>query len=187
MSTLTTDPLLVALTKDNHESTANDTTTSTGRAETGRAGAAKRLARYCRQYWYVVVSLGFGAVLSAGLRQVVHREPARSYTHPTQAATRLSRADSVYNFGSVAEGALVSHTFRFVNTGTLPLCIAGVVLSCGCTVADWSRKPVFPHQEGTISVRFDSKARRGRSVKHIAVIVNTDPVSHSLRLEGEVR
>ena len=40
----------------------------------------------------------------------------------------------VFEFGTIAQGAKVSHTFRFKNSGESDLIIAKVEGSCGCTV-----------------------------------------------------
>ena len=74
----------------------------------------------------------------------------------------------------------------FINTGPAPLYIADVVVSCGCTVAKWDKEPVATGKLGAITIRLDSRGRRGQSGKHIAVLANTDPTAHTLRSEGEV-
>jgi len=39
-----------------------------------------------------------------------------------------------FDFGTVTEGEIVSHTFSFTNTGSEPLIISDAKGSCGCTV-----------------------------------------------------
>ncbi len=41
-----------------------------------------------------------------------------------------------HDFGTLTEGDTVSHVFSFTNTGTDPLEILAVNVSCGCTVAE---------------------------------------------------
>jgi hypothetical protein len=91
------------------------------------------------------------------------------------------------DFGKVVEGEIVSHTFKFENTGDAPLIISRVEPSCGCTTAkNWSSKPYAPGAEGEISIDFDSNQRPGSQKKSIQVIANTNPAVTNLYLRGDV-
>src|SRR5215212_8106752 len=46
------------------------------------------------------------------------------------------------NLGKIPQGKPVSVEFEFTNTGKEPVIIANVATSCGCTVADYSKKPI---------------------------------------------
>jgi hypothetical protein len=62
----------------------------------------------------------------------------------------------VYDFGKVAAGELVKHTFYFTNTGGQDLVINDVRAACGCTVVgDWARQ-VKPGESGQIPVSFNT-------------------------------
>ena len=50
----------------------------------------------------------------------------------------------VHDFGKIKQGTPVSHEFKFTNKGKVPLIIANVRASCGCTTPDWSKDPVPP-------------------------------------------
>lgn len=75
----------------------------------------------------------------------------------TSSAQSPLRFDTVsHDFGTIAEeGGDVSFGFRFVNVSSEPVVIVKVLSSCGCTTMEFSRKPVLPDHEGTISVTFD--------------------------------
>lgn len=70
----------------------------------------------------------------------------------------LTLADSVADFGTVADnGAPVSRTFTFTNTGTDPLVIQKAETSCHCAQPTFSEAPVAPGQKGSIKVTLDPK------------------------------
>ena len=56
-----------------------------------------------------------------------------------------------YDFGSVVQGGTVDHTFKFKNTGTAPLIISNIGVSCGCTTPEWTKAPIAPGTTGTIA------------------------------------
>ena len=93
---------------------------------------------------------------------------------------------TTHQFGVIAEGDVVEHSFRFKNDGEFPLIINNVTASCGCTIPEWPRDPIAPQEESSILVRFNSKGKPGPQVKTITVYANTDPAYSELRLQGIV-
>ncbi|TDE16458.1 DUF1573 domain-containing protein [Dyadobacter psychrotolerans] len=91
-----------------------------------------------------------------------------------------------YDFGTIQEGAVVEHTFRFKNEGEYPLILNNITSSCGCTTPEWPKEPVGPNATSSIKVRFDSKNKSGPQVKTITVYANTEPAYSELRLKGIV-
>ncbi|EMR02234.1 DUF1573 domain-containing protein [Cesiribacter andamanensis] len=91
-----------------------------------------------------------------------------------------------YDFGTVKEGTVVEHVYKFKNSGDVPLVIQSAVASCGCTVPDYSKKPIPPGQSGEIKVRFDSATRPGIQNKTVTVTANTEPAITRLTIKGNV-
>lgn len=92
-----------------------------------------------------------------------------------------------FNFGEVAEGDKVVHTFKFKNTGSNPLRVNNVKPSCGCTTPDWSKEDIAAGAEGFVTVEFDSKGKRGVQKKSVTVTFeNTDPKNKILSFNCEV-
>lgn len=87
--------------------------------------------------------------------------------------------ENFYDFGTIAQGEKVSHTFKFRNIGSGQLVITDVTTSCGCTASKYSLEPVAPGTEGIVEVIFDSYGREGRQMKKISVWTNcgSDPVT----------
>ncbi len=94
----------------------------------------------------------------------------------------------VFNFGQVAEGAKVEHTFRFKNSGDAPLVIEKVRSSCGCTAALLSTKVVQPGEYGEVKTTFNSSGFSGPVVKTVSIYSN-DLVQKMVRfqLQGTVQ
>lgn len=92
-----------------------------------------------------------------------------------------------HNFGRIEEAAgTVSHTFSFKNTGSAPLVINAVNVTCGCTTPTWNRAPVMPGKEGTITVAYDPEGRPGVFDKPVSVIANIEGQRVVLTLKGTV-
>jgi hypothetical protein len=83
--------------------------------------------------------------------------------------------DTNYDFGTITEGAKVTHTFQYKNMGTADLVIAGATASCGCTKPSYSQNVKHPGDTGTISVTFDSSNKTGKMLKTVTISSNCQP------------
>lgn len=91
-----------------------------------------------------------------------------------------------HDFGVIKEGAKVSYTYSFKNTGKAPLIIQDAKPSCGCTAPDWSRNPIPVGGTGFVKAEFDSKGKPGAQMKTITVTANTWPTTTTLRFKASV-
>jgi len=84
---------------------------------------------------------------------------------------------TVHDFGDVYQGDKVEHTFYFTNTGTAPLIITNVEVTCGCTTPKgWPRDPLAPGEKGEVLISFNSAGKFGKQNKVVTVISNaTNP------------
>jgi hypothetical protein len=99
----------------------------------------------------------------------------------------MSFKDTVYDFGTIKEGELVSTEFEFTNTGKRPLIISGANASCGCTVADFPREPLPQGKSSVIKVRFNSAGKKGHQEKTMTLTTNSIRGTRTLFLKGEVK
>ncbi len=91
----------------------------------------------------------------------------------TQAGAAITWDKNVYDFGDILQGDKVEHVFDFTNTGTEPLVITNVQVTCGCTTPKgWPRDPIGPHKTAEIIVQFNSAGKIGRQNKVVTVISN---------------
>ncbi len=78
-----------------------------------------------------------------------------------------------FEFGDIYKGDKVQHTYKFTNTGTLPLIITNVQVTCGCTIPKgWPRDPIMPGDKGELQVQFDSSGKFGRQNKVVTIVSN---------------
>jgi|TARA_B110000090_G_scaffold206957_1_gene257398 hypothetical protein len=92
-----------------------------------------------------------------------------------------------FNFGIIIEGEIVSHLYKFENTGKSDLIISNVQTSCGCTSSkDYTKKPIKPGEKGEIEIEFDSTEKSGEIKKSISVITNCNPNKSILYILGNV-
>jgi hypothetical protein len=101
---------------------------------------------------------------------------------------QISFAQMKYDFGKVRKGEKVTTAFHFKNTGLQPLKILQVQTTCGCTITEWSKKPIAPNTTGEISVVFDTTVKDmvGKQTKTVLVITNAKNKEVLLTLEGEI-
>ncbi len=91
-----------------------------------------------------------------------------------------------FDFGTINEGDVVDHTFKFTNTGEAPLVIQSASASCGCTVPSYPKEPIAVGESGEIKVQFNSKNKSGQQSPNVTITANTDPNISRLRIKGVV-
>ncbi len=102
--------------------------------------------------------------------------------------TTATWSETDHDFGVVEEGPTVSHTFKFKNTGSVPLKLTYVKASCGCTTPKWSTEEVAPGAEGIIEVAFNTRGRVGIQQKSVTVAGNFEGNTiQVLRFKCEVK
>jgi hypothetical protein len=94
---------------------------------------------------------------------------------------------NTYDFGDLVQGEKVEHTFRLRNTGTDPLVITNVQVTCGCTTPKgWPRDPVNPNGRAEIIVQFDSTNKIGRQNKVVTIISNATGGNNQITFSANV-
>jgi rhodanese-related sulfurtransferase len=119
------------------------------------------------------LGLGFALVLALGVLAT---------------GTPVLGVDTVtYDFGSVAEGTVVTHTFVLTNRGDETLTITGTRASCGCTTTALSKSSLAPGESVTLEARVDTSHFGGRIVKQIYIESN-DPTAATavVYVQGDV-
>lgn len=91
-----------------------------------------------------------------------------------------------FNFGTIQEGEVVDHVFKFINTGKAPVILTQVIATCGCTTPSYTQEPVLPGKEGEIKVSFDSDGQLGTQQKIITISSNAENRVTTVQLKGIV-
>lgn len=101
--------------------------------------------------------------------------------------TQISFDDTKHDFGTITEGEIAKHAYKFKNTGSNPLLISKAVASCGCTVPSYPKEPIPPGGEGEIVVEFNSANRPGQQNKNVLVYSNAQEEAMSIGFTVEVK
>jgi hypothetical protein len=113
----------------------------------------------------------FGAYAQQAEKEEEKQEKQKKVDGPAVSFEKES-----HDFGDIYQGDKVQHVFTFENTGTEPLIITNVQVTCGCTAPRWPRDPIAPGQEGEITIQFNSTGKIGRQNKVITIVSNSvDP------------
>ena len=105
---------------------------------------------------------------------------------PAGAFPKFSFVQEEHNFGQIRDGDIVSHTFRFTNSGEAPLIISKATAACGCTVPQWPKQPIPAGGSGEIQVQFDSSNKPGMQNKVVTITANTESKVKKLLIRAQV-
>jgi hypothetical protein len=100
-------------------------------------------------------------------------------------AARIEFTETQHDFGEIKFDGDGSVEFRFTNTGRSPLILDNVRSTCGCTVPEWTKKPVAPSDSGTIRVIYDTH-RVGAFSKALIVYSNAANSPVRIFIKGTV-
>ena len=100
---------------------------------------------------------------------------------------RLAFDNTEYDFGRVAQGAVVAHDFALTNGGGLPLAIVDLRSGCDCKASTDAPAELPPGGTAAVRVECDTDAAHGPQRRTVTVYSN-DPGRRSLvlALTGEV-
>lgn len=107
-------------------------------------------------------------------------------TQKPSSSTKIEFDTTVHHFGTIRQGQMVSHTFKFKNVGNAPLIISDAKASCGCTVPEYPKGPVAPGEEGEIVVKYNGSGR-GEIHKTVNITANTESPSLVLEIKANVK
>lgn len=108
----------------------------------------------------------------------------------TQAQTSATASASLvvtqteHNFGSIAQGKPVYHTFTIVNRSSKAIKLDGVSASCGCTTPEWSKAPIAPGGSTAIKVGFNA-ADSGPFERYVTIQYGGNQTAQ-LKIKGTV-
>jgi hypothetical protein len=80
--------------------------------------------------------------------------------------------ETEFDFGTIGQGDVVKHSFKFTNTGDAPLMISDIKTTCGCTTPQYTKDPVGPGESGEILVQFNSAGKAGVINKRVTIYAN---------------
>lgn len=99
---------------------------------------------------------------------------------------KMSFEEEMHDFGTINEGEVVEHTFKFTNTGDAPLVITNAKGSCGCTVPSWPKEPIAPGATGEMLVKFNSRNKPNSQMKTVRITTNTESGQEMIKIKAFV-
>ena len=125
--------------------------------------------------------------LTAAAYTTAHAQTTAAKPVGPVAGPAITFEEVKYDFGSVVAGGTVDHTFKFKNTGTAPLVISNIGVSCGCTTPEWTKAPVLPGKTGTITANFNTAGKTGMQNKVLTIESNSAAGNAMVSVVGEVK
>ena len=95
---------------------------------------------------------------------------AQNTTEKTNAS--MDFEEDFYDFGEVSSDTVLTHVFKFENSGTDTLFIGSVRGSWGCTASLLSSEVIPPGDTGQLEVSFSTKNRFGKNRKTVYIYSN---------------
>ena len=92
-------------------------------------------------------------------------------------ANKLFGNSSSHDFGTVARGAQLKHTFTITNIYKVPLQITNIGVECGCVTATPTSKVLQPNETAQLHVNMDAARFNGPKTVKIHVTVGPEFVS----------
>jgi len=109
-----------------------------------------------------------------------------SFTSMALAIGEFKFEKETHDFGSIPQNQPASYDFKFSNNGDAPIIISEVKPSCGCSVAEFTKTPIKPGEDGTITVTYNAAAK-GPFTKQFTVKSNTKTPVKTLTVKGSVQ
>lgn len=106
-------------------------------------------------------------------------------TAMAQETAKIEFKSETIDYGEIKKGSDGVRIFEFTNTGNVPLVIANVTSSCGCTIPKKPEDPIQPGETGEIQVKYNTKLV-GPIRKTVTVYSNADESTKSLKIKGRV-
>jgi hypothetical protein len=100
---------------------------------------------------------------------------------------QISFVKKNHDFGVIAEdGGVVEQNFTLRNTSSEPIVIVATHSSCGCTKAEFSRRPIMPDSTSVIKVTFNPMNYPGKFARKITIVTNKGALEERLLITGVV-
>lgn len=114
-------------------------------------------------------------------KEIAEQRDAQDQAYPV-----MEFEEKEHDFGTVEEGEVVEHTFKFTNTGDAPLIVSDASASCGCTVPTWTKEPVAPGDKGEMLVKFNTRGKPNQQMKAVRIVANTESGRETIRIKAFV-
>lgn len=118
----------------------------------------------------------------------INAQTATENPAPTTDGPVMEFETTEVDYGVIEYNSDPYRSFNFKNTGNEPLQITHAKGSCGCTIPEYPKEPIFPGESAEIKVRYDTKRDTGKPfIKKVTVSTNeTSGQDRVLTIRGTV-
>jgi len=134
----------------------------------------------------VLILLSFIGLGLMSCSESSNNKDVSTTVNDTTLVAKITFDETVTDFGKLAPGDVVMHTFKFTNTGNKDLIIERVKPTCGCTAPTYTKDPVKPGEKGEIQIKYNSAGHSGKKTKSVSVISNAESVKDVLTFHAEI-
>lgn len=118
---------------------------------------------------------------------IIRNPDSADGSQDTANVAKMTFEEITFDFGEAKQGDIVTHVYKFKNTGKVPLLISDARSTCGCTIPEWSKEPIEPGQSSEINVKFNTAGKSEKQEKPITITANTYPSETKVYLKGFVK
>ena len=122
----------------------------------------------------------------AGLERKIEIQSVSLVTKDSTYAKMIFEKQT-HDFGASAKGDILTYEFKFKNEGEEVLEIGDVTSDCECLTFTVDQSTVQPGESGTISIKWDTKAKSGISFSRLRVESNIKGGVKELTLTSEIK
>lgn len=126
-------------------------------------------------FFLIIISAMFADACSNSDNKPTHDVPSQ-----------MDFIETTFDFGIIQNGIEQKCSFEFKNTSKATLIINNVIVSCGCTNPQWTKKPLHPGESGKIEIVYHPNGA-GLFRKSISVFSNAKNSPVHLYIRGEIR
>ena len=110
---------------------------------------------------------------------------------PKPAAPKVRKGNirfskTTYDYGTIKEGKVITHSFNFKNVGGQPVKILDASVTCGCTTPIFPKAAIAPGESATVQVTYDSNGKMASQRSTVTLYTDGYPEKHSIFLTGYV-
>lgn len=98
-------------------------------------------------------------------------------------AAEFSLEKPLHKFPKTNEGKVLTHYYRFTNTGNVPLILESFAVTCSCTKVKLPSYPIAPGKTDSIEVTFDSNGKYYQQDRIITIQSNAKKKKTELRFK----
>ncbi|MBN1132944.1 MAG: DUF1573 domain-containing protein [Bacteroidales bacterium] len=144
------------------------------------------MSRFVYSIWGLFLFLLFSgcSLQNSGISEQTENDSGEPFSTGLQSHIEFDAP--VHDFGTVVEGERVVAFFNYRNIGPGELVIESVESSCGCTVTEWSGKPLDPGQGSFLKVIFNTAGRYGEQIKVITIRSNAKNPEVRLKIKADI-